>query len=98
MGMHVVTRALGTEIFPTSYRGTAGGWLLRTEAVGAWLGLQLHTFGMQLREDLGLVAAVLSLLTLLAAFTLFFFPETAQRELEAISGEDGDVNLVPGSR
>jgi MFS family permease len=88
MGMHVVIRALGTEIFPTSYRGTAGGWLLLTEAVGAWLGLQLHTLGMQVRDDLGLVAAALSLLTLLAAFTLFFFPETAQRELEEIS-EDG---------
>ncbi|MBW1685577.1 MAG: MFS transporter [Deltaproteobacteria bacterium] len=88
MGMHVVIRALGTEIFPTSYRGTAGGWLLLTEAVGAWLGLQLHTLGMQVRDDLGLVAAALSLLTLLAAFTLFFFPETAQRELEEISGEE----------
>jgi MFS family permease len=85
MGMHVVIRALGTEIFPTSYRGTAGGWLLLTEAVGAWLGLQLHTLGMQVRDDLGLVAAALSLLTLVAACTLFLFPETAQRELESIS-------------
>jgi MFS-type transporter involved in bile tolerance (Atg22 family) len=93
MGMHVVIRALGTEIFPTAYRGTAGGWLLLTEAMGAWLGLQLHTLGMQLRDDLGLVAAVLSLLTLLSAFTLFFLPETARRELESIS-EDG--RRVPG--
>jgi MFS family permease len=88
MGTHIVIRALGSEIFPTSYRGTAGGWLLLTEAMGAWLGLQLHTLGMQLRDDLGLVAAALSLLTLLSAFTLFFLPETARRELESIS-EDG---------
>jgi MFS family permease len=88
MGVHVVIRALGAEIFPTAYRGTAGGWLLLTEAIGAWLGLQLHTLGMQLRDDLGLLAAALSLLTLLSAFTLFFFPETARRELESIS-EDG---------
>jgi len=86
MGTHIVIRALGTEIFPTSYRGTAGGWLLLAEAIGAWLGLQLHTLGMQMRDDLGLVAAALSLLTLLSASTLFFFPETAQRELESISG------------
>jgi len=46
---------------------------------------------MQVRDDLGLVAAGISLLTMLSAFTLFFFPETAQRELEEISGEDGDV-------
>lgn len=90
MGAHVVIRALGTEMFPTSYRGTAGGWLLLTEAIGAWLGLQLHTLGMQLRDDLGLVTVVLSLLTLLSAFTLFFFPETAQRELESITRD------VPG--
>jgi MFS family permease len=90
MGAHVVIRALGAEIFPTSYRGTAGGWLLLAEAIGAWLGLQLHTLGMQLRDDLGLVVATLALLTLLSAFTLFFFPETAQRELESISGD------VPG--
>ena len=56
--------------------------------MGAWFGLQLHTLGMQLGDDLGLVAAVLSLLTLLSTFTLFLFPETAQRELESIS-EDG---------
>jgi MFS family permease len=85
MGVHVVIRALGTEIFPTRYRGTAGGWLLMSEAVGAWLGLQLHTLGMQLRDDLGLITVALSLLTVLSAFSLLFFPETAQRELEAIS-------------
>jgi MFS family permease len=85
MGVHVVIRALGTEVFPTSYRGTAGGWLLMTEAVGAWLGLQLHTLGMQVRDDLGLITVALSLLTVLSALTLFVFPETAKRELESIS-------------
>ena len=46
---------------------------------------------MQLRDDLGLVATALSLLTLLSASTLFFLPETAGRDLESITrGASGE--------
>jgi hypothetical protein len=80
-------RALSTELFPTSSRGTATGWLMLLETGGAALALAAIT---QLTpEGASVVPAVTALcfLTLAAALVVLFLPETANRELEQISAD-----------
>jgi MFS family permease len=40
-----IGRALSTELFPTSYRGTSAGWLQLSDALGASAGLFLVSWG-----------------------------------------------------
>ena len=82
----VIMRAFATELFPTSYRGTATGWVTAMETVGSAAGLALVSLGM--RGGLSLVEALelVSLLALAGAAVVLCFPETKRRELESISG------------
>jgi len=103
-----VVRALATELFPTSHRGSAMGLEEVVGAIGSTAGLAALGFGTQLTAaDGGLgalfelmpldvvhasaIARMTSLLSWLVAISgvlVLLFPETKQRELEAISGED----------
>jgi MFS family permease len=86
-GGNTMIRALSTELFPTSSRGTATGWLMLLETGGAALALAAIT---QLTpEGASVVPAVTALcfLTLAAALVVLFLPETANRELEQISAD-----------
>ena len=84
MAARVVVRALTNETFPTSRRGTAGGLLSLMETLGAALGLFLYTFWMASAGNQALVIGSISILAAVSALSLFLFPETRQRELEAI--------------
>ncbi|HZR80071.1 MAG TPA: MFS transporter [Candidatus Binatia bacterium] len=81
----VISRAFATELFPTSYRGTATGWLLANETLGAATGLALVSAGMRWGLALVTVVSLVSATSAIAAFLVLAFPETRQRELEAIS-------------
>lgn len=81
----VILRAFATELFPTSYRGTATGWLTVMETVGSASGLLLVSAVMRTGLALGPTLALVSLLTLVGAAVILTFPETGRRELESIS-------------
>jgi putative MFS transporter len=81
----VIVRALSTELFPTSHRGTSAGWLLLVEAIGWALGLGLVGVGTRAPGDLARVTSGLSVLVLVGGLALLALPETRRRELEAIS-------------
>jgi MFS family permease len=86
-GGNAIVRALATELFPTASRGTAAGWLMLVETVGAAVALDAVT---RLTPEGTSVAPAVSLLvwlTLGAAFVVMLLPETANRELEQISEE-----------
>lgn len=86
MGGNVIIRALSSELFPTSHRGTSTGVLVLMETLGAALGL--FVLGTLQTQDgqLHLLIPSISVVTVLAGLMLFLFPETRQRELEAVSG------------
>jgi MFS family permease len=85
MGANVIVRALSSELFPTSHRGTSTGVLALMETLGAAAGLlvlgMLQAGGGQLATMIPLI----SLATLLAGLVILVFPETRLRELEALS-------------
>jgi putative MFS transporter len=81
----VIMRAFATELFPTSYRGTATGWVTVMETVGSASGLLLVSAGMRAGLPLGSALALVSLLALIGAAVILTFPETGSRELESIS-------------
>jgi MFS family permease len=87
MASGVMIRALTTELFPTPFRGAAGGTqaLLETLGVVAWL--FLYSRAMEWLGNQGLVLPLLSLATIVAAAAVALIPETARRELEEISEE-----------
>jgi len=88
MSSSVVIRALTNETFPTSHRGTAGGFLSLMETAGASLGLFSFAYWMGVVGDQGLVIGLLSIMTLLSVASLRLFPETRQLELEEIHAGD----------
>jgi MFS family permease len=81
----VIMRAFATELFPTSYRGTATGWTTVMETVGSAAGLTLVSAIMRAGITLGPTLGLVSLLALIGAAVILTFPETGRRELEAIS-------------
>lgn len=89
MACEVMLRAFATELFPTSYRGTAAGWTYFIQTIG-WTG-GLWLLGAS-REALGGIAEAtswLSLFALIGAVAVLFLPESGGRELEDISQEGG---------
>jgi MFS transporter, putative metabolite:H+ symporter len=100
MGANVIIRALSSELFPTSHRGTSTGLLALTETLGAAAGLLLLGMLQARGGDLVSLIPLISLATLVAGVVLLAFPETRQRELEAISTEPdaGPARLDAGRR
>ncbi len=85
MGGNVIIRALSSELFPTSHRGTSTGVLVLMETLGAAAGLFVLGVLQQRGDDLSLLIPSISLATIAAGALLFLFPETRQKELESLS-------------
>jgi len=85
MGGNVIIRALSSELFPTSHRGTSTGVLVLMETLGAALGLFILGLLQQRSGDLSVLIPTISVATVFAGLMLFLFPETRQQELESIS-------------
>lgn len=82
---NVTIRALATEVFPTSHRGTSGGWLSLVQTLGTAAGLGIVGLGIAQGASLPTMVSALAVLTSIAGAALFLLPETSGRELEAIS-------------
>jgi len=85
---NVTIRALATEVFPTSHRGTSGGWLSLVQTLGTAAGLGVVGLGIARGASLPFMVSLLALLTVVAGSALFLLPETSGRELEEISAEE----------
>jgi MFS family permease len=84
----LIIRALASELFPTSHRGTSSGWLVLVQTLGWTTGLVLVGVATDGISDLGPAVFAVSLTTILAAACLLVLPETRRLELEVISGEE----------
>lgn len=84
-GGRVILRALATELFPTEHRASASGLWAICDATGSAFGLFIIYFGTNAEGDFVRFVTALSLSTLVGGAVLIFFPETKQRELEAIT-------------
>ncbi|MBY0274776.1 MFS transporter [Candidatus Binatia bacterium] len=82
---NVTIRALATEVFPTSQRGTSGGWLSLVQTLGTAAGLGIVGLGLARGASLPAMVSTLAVLTIVAGASLFLLPETSGRELEEIS-------------
>lgn len=91
-GKMTIVRAWAAELFPTSFRGAAAGWLIAAGAVGGVAGL--FTAGALAPHTGGIAGAlaVVSLAGVVAAVVvLAYLPETRGLELEASAPEIGDA-------
>lgn len=95
-GGMTVARALSTELFPTSYRGTASGWLQLLDTLGSALGLFLVS--ALTAPDASAIPAVRTVVfvSLVASVAVLCLPETGRLELEDIS-EESPPPPVPGA-
>jgi putative MFS transporter len=86
-GGNTIARALATELFPTSYRGTASGAAQLVETLGA--AGALFSVSWLAPTEGGTVRALSSVVfaSWLAAACVLALPETGRRELESISAE-----------
>jgi MFS family permease len=91
----VVIRALATELFPTSHRGTSSGWIAAVQTLAWAAGLWLIGLGTRAHGDRARLTAELSLAVLVGGLVLLALPETGRRELEAISREDPAADEAP---
>ncbi len=89
-GGSTIVRALATELFPTSHRGTSSGFLQLSEAGGRSLGLFLVAWGTPDGAHATAMIDVVVFAALAAALIVLMLPETGRRELEEISS-DADV-------
>lgn len=80
----VVIRTLSAELFPTSHRGSATGWLILVQSLGWALGLFLVDLGPDAWSSMARTIPLISLACAAAAVCLLFVPETNRRELERI--------------
>ncbi len=88
-GTGTISRALGSELFPTSFRGTASGWLQLSEAVGRFAGLSVVALWTPAGGSNVRMISIVVFASLLAGLVLLLLPETSRRELEQISAEGG---------
>jgi putative MFS transporter len=84
----VIVRVFATELFPTSQRGAAAAWLTLLQTLGWILGLWVVGAGTVLGVALPAMVSAVAASLFLAGLLLTRLPETKQRELEEISGED----------
>lgn len=87
-GVTVLVRALGSELFPTSYRSTASALRMLVATLGGFAGLALESALYPLLGSHALaITALLPALLVAVALVYFALPETAGRELEEVSPE-----------
>jgi len=84
----VLFAALGSELFPTSYRSTASGVRAIIGTLGAAGGLWLEAvLFSQLGSHAAAITAMLVVVPIAPLVIFFCLPETANRELEEVSPE-----------
>lgn len=88
-GGMTIARALSTELFPTSFRGTASGFLQLMDTLGSAGGLFLISALTATGASAIPAVRLVVWLSLLASLALLVLPETGRRELEDISGDAG---------
>jgi MFS family permease len=81
--------SLAAEVFPTSVRATAAGWLGAAIVTGAVTGLVLFGAVAEHLDSFGLAAAVVGLPVAVAANVMWLLPETKGLELEESAPEPG---------
>ncbi|MFN8643384.1 MAG: MFS transporter [Candidatus Binatia bacterium] len=91
----VIVRALSTELFPTSYRGTSAAWLSLVQTVGWAAGLALVSF---IGGEIATATSRIALVVVVAAAALLALPETYQQELETISHDADDSAIADAVR
>ena len=84
-GTSTIERAVATELFPTSFRGTASGWLQLAEAAGRSAGLFVVAWGTAEGSSAVPMLDWVVFASLVAGLVLLCVPETGRRELEEIS-------------
>ena len=88
LGANVSLKALGTEMFPTSYRSTAAGVRVAVGTIGGSLGLLLETVLYGILGSHWLSICILAGMALIGPVLIhLFYPETAGRPLDDISPE-----------
>ncbi len=83
----MILSAYSAELFPTSYRSTAGSALAIAGTTGGALGLFFEGVLYNLTGSLSRSVCYLTVFWMVAPAILWFFPETSGRELEEISPE-----------
>ncbi len=82
-----IMNAYSAEMFPTSYRSTAGSALAVAGTTGGAIGLFLEGVLFSLTGSHARSIRYLTVFWLIAPAIMWFFPETSGRELEEISPE-----------
>jgi len=87
-GVTVLVRALGSELFPTSYRSTASSLRMVAGTLGGASGLWLESYlyGV-LGSHAAAITALLPALAVAALLVWLTLPDPARRELEEVSPE-----------
>ncbi|HUY19605.1 MAG TPA: MFS transporter [Candidatus Binataceae bacterium] len=81
-----IVNAYATELFPTSHRASAGSAMIVANTVGGALGLTLEALLYGVTGSHWSAICYLAMAGMVAPIIIYgFFPETAGRELEAIS-------------
>ena len=75
----VIVRALSTELFPTSHRGTSTSWAQLLQVLGWAVGLGLAGFGSETVRDLAIRTSQLAFATIFSGALLLTLPETHGR-------------------
>jgi MFS family permease len=84
---NMILSAYSAELFPTSYRSTAGSALAIAGTTGGALGLFFEGVLYNLTGSFSRSVCYLTVFWMIAPAILWFFPETSGRELEDISPE-----------
>ncbi|MDO8431490.1 MAG: MFS transporter [Candidatus Binatus sp.] len=84
-----IMSAYSAEMFPTSYRSTAGSALAVAGTTGGAIGLFLEGVLFNFTGSHARSVCYLTVFWLIAPAIMWFFPETSGRELEEISPETG---------
>ncbi len=82
-----ILNAYSAELFPTSYRSTAGSALAVAGTTGGAIGLFLEGVLYNLTGSHSKAVCYLTVFWMLTPAIMWFFPETSGRELEEISPE-----------
>lgn len=86
-GGSTIVRALSTELFPTSFRGTASGWVQLVETLGAAAGLFAVSALTASGESSIPGVRIVVFVSFVGALAVLALPETGRRELEEVSAE-----------
>jgi putative MFS transporter len=93
-GLMVLHTALATELFPTAFRSTAAGVREAVGTVGASFGLWLLSALYGATGSHPASITWLLVLTPISPLILLFIPETARRELEEITSDQGPDSVT----